>query len=122
MFTAIAGIISGLGGQWMENRRQVSVAKHEQKLAKITHISDWETEQAKSGQNSWKDEFVTIFMAAPYGVLFIAALFDKPDVIDRVDYAFEVMGKTPDWFHWTFVTVMLAAVGVRATKAFLKRK
>lgn len=122
MFTAIASLISGLGGQWMENRRQVSMAKQELKITKINKRAGWETEQAKSGQTSWKDEFVTIFMAAPYGVLFIAALFDKPDVIDRVDHAFDVMGKTPDWFHWTFVTVMLAAVGVRATKAILTRK
>lgn len=122
MLTAIAGLISGLGGQWMENRRQVSQSKHERKIAKITHIADWETEQAKSGQTSWKDEFVTIFMAAPYGVMFIAALFDRPDIIDRVDYAFDAMKNTPSWYHYTFVTVMLAAIGVRVTKAVLTRK
>lgn len=121
MYTAIAGIFTSLGGQWLKNRGEKSAAKHEATLAKITHKSNWETEQAKSGQSSWKDEFVTIYMAAPYAILFIGALTGQEWMITRMERAFEVMKMTPDWFHYTFVAVMLAAVGIRATEKFFGR-
>jgi L-lactate permease len=105
----------------MENRRQVSQARHERKITKINHKSNWETEQAKSGQNSWKDEFVTIYMALPYAILWIGVMTGQEWVVERMERAFEAMEKTPDWFHWTFVSVMLAAVGIRATKEFFGR-
>lgn len=122
MFTAIAGLVSGLGGQWLKNRGEKSAAKHDRAIAKIEHKSNWETEQAKSGQNSWKDEFVTIYMAMPYAILWIGALTGQDWILERMDRAFEAMGKTPEWFHWTFVSVMLAAVGIRATREFFGRK
>jgi hypothetical protein len=122
MFTAIAGIVSSLGGQWLKNRGEKSAAKHEATLAKIAHKSNWETEQAKSGQNSWKDEFVTIYLAVPYAILWIGALTGQDWMIERMDKAFKAMDNTPDWFHWTFVSVMLAAVGIRATKEYFGRK
>ena len=121
MFTAIAQLVSGLGGQFMKNRSAVSQAKHERKLTKIQHITTWETEQAKGGQNSWKDEFVTIYVALPYAILWIGAMTGQDWMLERMERAFEVMEKTPDWFHWTFVSVMLAAVGIRATKEYFGR-
>ncbi len=122
MFTAIVGIVSSLGGQWLKNRGEKSTAKHKAKMAKIFHKSNWETEQAKSGQNSWKDEFVTIYMALPYAILWIGALTGQDWVIERMNLAFVAMATAPEWFHWTFVSVMLAAVGIRATKEFFGRK
>lgn len=105
----------------MKNRGEKTAAKHEATLAKINHKSNWETESAKSGQNSWKDEFVTLYMAAPYAILCIGALTGQEWIIERMGRAFEVMDKSPDWFHWTFVSVMLAAVGIRASKEFFGR-
>ena len=121
MVNAIAGIFGSLGGQWLKNRGEKSAAKHTATLAKITHKSNWETEQAKGGQNSWKDEFVTVYMAMPYGIIFVAALFDQEEIIVRMERAFEAMKHTPDWFHYTFVAVILAAVGIRATKEYFGR-
>lgn len=121
MFNAIAGLVSNLGGQWMTNRREKTAAKHKRALTKIEHTSNWETEGVKSGQNSWKDEFVTLFVSAPYIIIWIGALTDQPWLIERMELAFKVMDETPAWFHWTFVSVILAAVGIRATKEYFGR-
>ena len=121
MFAAIAQIVGGLGSQFMKNRAAVGQAKHERKLTKIQHKSTWEIEGVKSGQNSWKDEFVTLFVSAPYIIIWIGALTDQSWIIERMEYAFQVMDETPAWFHWTFVSVILAAVGIRATKEFFGR-
>ena len=122
MFTALTGIFGSLGGQWLKNRGEKSAAKHTATLAKITHKSTWETQQAKNGQNSWKDEYITIYMSSPYAILMFAALTGNQKMIERVQQAFEVMKETPDWFHYTFVAVMLAGVGIRATEKFFGRK
>ena len=68
MIQAFIGPLTNLAGTWLNNRAQkaqikqrIQVAKLEAKVKKIETDGDWELEQAKASQDSWKDELWTVF-------------------------------------------------------------
>ena len=50
----IAGVV-GLTSNWLDNKKSKQQATHEKYLEVIKNTTDWEVQQAKNSQNSWKD-------------------------------------------------------------------
>lgn len=82
-----------------------------------SHKALWEIEQVRSGNTSWKDEYVTLLFSLPAILCFL-----NPEVVNQ---GFVALEASPEWYQYSFLTVMLAAVGVKMTSnlfKFFKRK
>lgn len=121
MVNGIFGNLIGIGRDWLASKRKIAEAETETKLAiektkiesltKITeekalHEINWEMIQAKASESSWKDEWFTIVLSAP----FLLAMVGLSSWADR---AFEAMEKAPDWYTYSFMVAVGASFGVR---------
>jgi hypothetical protein len=99
-----------------ERKEELASAITEKKIELVNtaqnHKALWEIEAVKSGNTSWKDEYVTILFSLPAIICFI-----EPEVVER---GFIALEQSPDWYEYSFLTVMLAAVGVKMTSSLFK--
>ena len=110
--------LTELGKTFLENRRESK--KHKYELEKIRR--EGEIERAKAAQRveadydlaaiqaqqySWRDEFLTLLMSAPFIGCFI------PMLQDYVLRGFEILDKTPLWYQVSFVGIVAATFGLR---------
>ena len=119
MFGIISGIISGLfgmGKSYMEERKEVAVAKHKQTLRKIDADADWEATMAQGSMDSFKDEFWTIVIAIPLVLAFF------PETSPFVENGFITLKKVvPDWYLYLLSVAFAAAFGVRSVIGSIKK-
>lgn len=89
-------------------RKEVDAARDMKEMELIAQADNakalWELESIKANASSWKDEYVTVVISLPAILSFIC-----PDVVHR---GFQALGQSPEWYQYTFLTVMLAAVGI----------
>jgi len=117
MWNLIAGpLISGISG-FFKDRAAIKKAKVDGEIQAIQtasqNLADWEQLHAKGSQTSWKDEWVLIMFSIPFILGFVrVGDFDGPQVVADGFAAFSQM---PEWYSYTFVTICLAAFGIRMT-------
>jgi len=117
MIGTLLGIVGSLVGTWLQGRVDVTKAKAEARAANAERREqqrgDWERTMAEGSMTSWKDEFWTVVLAAPFIMAFIPPL--------RI-YAlegFEVIKEMPEWYRYFASIAIAAAFGVRgAISAF----
>ena len=67
---AIVKSVAGLGQTWLEGKVAKTKAKAEAEAAVMVKqaesVADWETAMARSSQQSWKDEWLTILFSIEY--------------------------------------------------------
>jgi hypothetical protein len=99
----------GMGKQWFANRAAKSQAKHERDIKVIEGDQDWDKIQAKNSGDSWKDEYLTIVVTAPFIAMFIAAVFDNMEMVGRIEQAFAIIKTKIPEEYWTLLYVCFAA-------------
>lgn len=116
--TAI-GAVSEIGKSWIERKKIKSQGKIEIEKAKVegtikriqTSLEGdvrYDLEAAKGMQFSWKDEFLTILIAAPFVACFI------PGLQLYVKQGFEILqADTPEWYQWAFLGIIIASFGLK---------
>lgn len=112
MIPFIGPIISGLfevGKQWMSNRAEKAQAQHERDVAVIKGDQDWDAIQAENSGDSWKDEYLTIIITAPFIVMFGAAAFGNMGMVNRIENAFIIVQTKVPEQYWTLLFVCFAA-------------
>ena len=126
MIVALLGPISSLAGTWLEGHVAEKKAKSALKITTIqseakikerqaTGEIDWDIAQAKSSDNSWKDEWLTVLFSIPLVLAFI------PGCEDIVQIGFSQLQLMPDWYKYAISVIVAASFGVRsATKLFKK--
>lgn len=99
-----------------ERKQELESAITERKIELVSNIQNhkalWEIEAVKSGNTSWKDEYVTVLFSLPAIICFI-----NPEIVNE---GFDALSQSPDWYQYSFLTVMLAAVGVKMTSNLFK--
>jgi hypothetical protein len=123
MIPVLSGLFA-LGQTWLENKREKSKAKATQEVKLIEQAGSWEEIHAKNSGHSWKDEFLTIVLSAPFVILFYGALRNDQDIIDGVDRAFSVLDSVvPTEYWYLFGLAVGASFGVRkVSDAIIKIK
>ena len=116
MIQAFIGPLTNLAGTWLNNRAQkaqikqrIQVAKLEAKVKKIETDGDWELEQAKASQDSWKDELWTVFF-----VILLSACFyppAQPYIEDGFRFLREAL---PEWLSWSIMASIAASFGLKS--------
>tara|TARA_B100000519_G_C14223912_1_gene428990 strand:+ start:203 stop:580 length:378 start_codon:yes stop_codon:yes gene_type:complete len=119
---ALVGPVSDLAGQWMKQRSEKGQAKHKAKMEVIKNTANWESSMADASKDSWKDEFWTVVLALPVFAITYAIVVDDPMILDRVSYAFEVLGELPEWYQYLLFLCVSAAFGVRGAKGLMNMR
>jgi len=119
ILTTVLGTISAplteyIKGKQRKEELQNAVTQRKIELVSTiqSHKALWELEQVKSGNTSWKDEYVTVLFSIPAILCFV-----NPDVVQE---GFTVLQASPEWYQYSFLTVMLAAVGIKMTSGLFK--
>ena len=122
IFSIITTLL-GLGGDWLgrhqklqevklEAETKVTVARAEAEVARLGRAQDaeinWDQTAANSMAGSWKDEYLTLLLSAP---MILAFMGDGGR--QAVTHGFEAIAKVPDWYMFSFLTVVAASFGVR---------
>lgn len=103
---------------WNEGRVRIKEAKINAKVAKyeaegkryemaLSAETNWDLEALRQSQFSWKDEWFTVLLSAPFVGAFI------PKVQDYVITGFNYISQTPDWYQWSFLGAVCASFGLR---------
>ena len=112
MIPFIGPLISGLfsvGTQFLSNKAEEKQALHKQKITKIEQDGNWDEIQAKNSGGSWKDEFISLVLFAPFISMFMAAVLGYKDIVDQHAYAFEVIRTQVPSEYWYLLGVVVAA-------------
>ena len=116
MIQAFIGPLTNLAGTWLNNRAQkaqikqrIQVAKLEAKVKIIETDGDWELEQAKASQDSWKDELWTVFF-----VILLSACF-YPPAQPYIEDGFRFLREDlPEWLSWSIMASIAASFGLKS--------
>lgn len=103
---------------WREGRVKIKAAKLETKLAaekakqkrflaEVNAETSWDLAALRASERSWKDEWLTIILSAPFVGAFI------PVVQDHVLVGFQYLNQTPHWYQMSFLGVVAASFGLR---------
>ena len=124
----IGGLIKTAGGlfeNWQKRKMvkaegQVEVEKAivVGKVKRANAIAEGEIEYDKIAadgmKHSWKDEWLTLLLSAPFIMCFI------PPLQDAVRVGFTVLkDSTPEWYQYCFIGVIVASFGL---KTWMNRK
>jgi len=83
-------------------------------------LAEWEAIQAESGNNSWKDEYITIIITIPIPFIFFSVMYSvvtgDPLVADGAKAGVEAIKELIPNYHELLYIVCLAAIGIKALK------
>ncbi|NQX76020.1 MAG: hypothetical protein HRT62_21195 [Epibacterium sp.] len=116
---AIASVIGGLVGDWIDRKKEKDKAKHDAEINQINTTGMWEMKQVEGANASWKDEWFTIVLSSPLVTIAYAVAFDKPGAIERMREAFSVLETLPQWYIYLLGAAVLASFGYRTIKEFM---
>lgn len=117
--------IVGIFTAKQERKKLAEIAKGKLALAKQTHTenvtmshAEWEAVAVKATQDSWKDEYVTVIITAPFLLIILGAVYfvftGDAKLLDAADIALSRLAALGiDMSHLMYV-VVLAAVGLKA--------
>ena len=139
----VSGIF-GIGKQYLSNRAEKSKAKHDQELAysnskyfttasagttvaAIRGDQNWDEIQARNSGDSWKDEYLTVIITAPFIAMFLAAVLDKREMVERIGEAFIILqSEVPEQYWPLLIIAFSASFGIKGvikgTRTFIDGK
>lgn len=112
MFPVLGPIISGifsLGKSYLDNKAEEKQALHQRKIEGIKNDANWENIQAENSGNSWKDEYLTIIITSPFVAMFLAVVFNAPELVLRMKEAFVILDTHVPDEYWYLLGVCFAA-------------
>ena len=103
------GPIANLAGTWLQNKVEKTKADGQAKVAEAKARAtvakkvaagevEWEGKMAEATDNSWKDEFVLVFI---------------PGMRDHVNEGFAVLSTLPDWYQYLLFIAISASFGIK---------
>ena len=112
----------GLGSTWLQNRKELSAAKHEAELTRIHTQAElelykqkadleWDLKWAEGAQKSWKDEFLLIIWSIPMIMLFIPPL--APYAIQGFEYVKTLNPDFAAWYVSGWAIIFAAVFGIK---------
>lgn len=118
-----SGLISPITNHFTKKNDNKTKVKQQQ-IQRLMNSDDkeaeWESIQAESGNNSWKDEWITLIITLPIPVIFISVilsvLLDDPLIAEAAKAGTEAIKElVPNYAELLYI-VCLAAIGIKAFK------
>lgn len=107
----IIGKLVDAGARFIERRIEIADARHQARLEieakKATADIDWDQIAARNAATSWKDEYLTIIITAPFILLFL------PWTRGFAAEGFAVLDTIDERYWYLFGVAVAASFGVR---------
>jgi len=96
----------------------------QQQIQRVMNADDkqaeWESIQAESGNNSWKDEWITLIITLPIPIIFfsviLSVMLDNPLIAEAAKSGVTAIKElVPNYAELLYI-VCLAAIGIKAFK------
>lgn len=103
-----------------ENKTKVKQQQIQRLMNSDDKEAEWEAIQAESGNNSWKDEYITVIISFPVPVIFIAVFFSvvfgDPIYAQGAKAGVDAIKELLPNYEDLLMAVCLAAIGIKAFK------
>ena len=115
-------------------KRQVDTLKRHEKHHSKKHMTEMKsamkkgkTFTARNSGDSWKDEYLTVIITAPFIAMFLAAVLDKREMVERIGEAFIILQSEVPEQYWTLLIIAFSASFgikgvIKGTKTFIDGK
>ncbi len=121
IWNLITGGVTGLVGQYMDNKKAEGAAKHERKLTKINQAGNWETTAVGQMASSMKDEWWTFWLSLPLIAIFISPFIDLIMLGEYTQGCLQIaalkglagLESAPTWFTYLIGISISASFGIR---------
>ena len=108
--------VTSLGGSYLERKTAESKGKARVAVAKAEGDINWDIEQAKASNASWKDEYLCVLVSIPLICAWI------PGLENHIQRGFEVLERMPQWYQAILLLAFSASFGYRGLMKFMGRK
>lgn len=103
-----------------DNKTKVKQQQIQRLMNSDDKEAEWESIQAESGNNSWKDEWITLIITLPIPVIFVlvilSVLFENPLIAEAAKQGvIAIKELVPNYAELLYI-VCLAAIGIKAIK------
>ena len=118
-----SGLVSPITNHFTKKNDNKTKVKQQQ-IQRLMNADDqeaeWEAIQAESGNNSWKDEWITLIITLPIPVIFVSVIlsvmFDNPLMAEAAKAGVKAIKElVPNYAELLYI-VCLAAIGIKAFK------
>ena len=118
-----SGLVSPITNHFTKKNDNKTKVK-QQNIQRLMNADDkeaeWESIQAESGNNSWKDEWITLIITLPIPVIFVSVILsvmlDNPLMAEAAKAGVEAIKElVPNYAELLYI-VCLAAIGIKAFK------
>ena len=127
VLTAISGLASGLVSpitnvfvKHNDNKTKIKSKQIDRIVNAEDKLAEWEAIQAEGGNNSLKDEYITIIITIPIPVIFFSVMYSvvtgDPMVAEGAKAGVEALKDLIPNYHELLYIVCLAAIGIKAIK------
>ncbi len=123
-FTSIvSGVVSPITNHFTkknDNKTKVKLEQIDRLKNSDDALAEWETIQAEGGNNSWKDEWITLIITLPIPVIFVSVILsvflDDPMIAEAAKAGVSAIKELVPNYDELLYIVCLAAIGIKAFK------
>lgn len=120
MLTTLVSPLTNFLSKRDENKTKVKQQKIQRLMNADDKEAEWEAIQAESGNNSWKDEYVTVIISFPVPVIFVcvflSVLLNEPSYALAAKSGVDAIKELIPNYQDLLMAVCLAAIGIKAFK------
>ena len=118
--TGLVSPITNLFAKRNKNKTKVKQQQIQRLMNSDDKEAEWEAIQAEGGNNSWKDEWITLIITMPIPVIFISVilsvLLNDPLIAEAAKAGTAAIKElVPNYAELLYI-VCLAAIGIKAFK------
>ncbi len=103
-----------------EGKTKVKLKQIERLKSSDDSLAEWESIQAEGGNNSWKDEWITLIITLPIPVIFISVMLSvflgDPVMAEAAKAGVSAIKELVPNYDELLYIVCLAAIGIKAFK------
>ena len=122
MLQMLLGPAMELGKEFLQGKADEKKAIQQRKINQIQNDADWEAKMADATKDSWKDEFFSIILAMPLIAVAYSVAMDNPQVIERLDMAFDTLNTLPEWYQYLLFIAVTSSFGVKGADKIMKMR
>ena len=123
LLSVVSGLVSPITNHFTkknDNKTRVKQQQIQRLMNSDDKEAEWEAIQAESGNNSWKDEWITLIITLPIPVIFISVILsvmlDNPLIAEAAKAGTAAIKElVPNYAELLYI-VCLAAIGIKAFK------
>lgn len=122
MLQMLLGPAVDLAKDFIKGKADEKKAIQQAKIHKINNDANWEASMADATKNSWKDEWFSVILSAPLIAVGYSVAMDDPQIIARLNEAFNALNTLPDWYQYLLFIAVSASFGMKSADKIMNLK